>query len=579
MKNLILLILLIFTSCAKKEGEGIQDPGPQFFPPRQLTYTNSSLVFANQIEITPMFPRYFGGEATSFAISPNLPNGLSFSSLSGRIAGTPEGLSAPKIYTVTASNEYGSTSFNITLEVKAQVPFGLRYLSDELNLLKGLSSVSLVPEFNLGVRGGASIVSFSISPANLPSGLRFNTATGAIEGSATETFPRTVYTVTGINSGGSISTEIAIKVETLVSSLRSGGKHNCLIEDSQAKCWGDNSFGQIGNGTNVSSGLLVPAVIPGGVRSLYSGSEYSCAINNSFEIYCWGRNQSGQLGSSIMGDKNTPTLFDTFGRHISLSLSKGKVGETNRNYHTCGVDLFEGETRCWGSFDFGSLAQDDYEVRYSNNTLVTYPSIMSSSSNSVCFESDGLVSCLGGNNLGQLGDGGASGLSSTVAVPTSPLPDRVSVLTSGENFHCSIVLNDVYCWGQNDRGQLGRASYLSSFSASPIMAENMPEFIFEIKAGSKFACALAGQKLYCWGDNSRGQLGQLVAYTSQMSATPVIVKKEDGSELSNITEFSLGEEHACAISENKVYCWGDNSSRQSNNSTTPIIYGAKEISL
>lgn len=134
---------------------------------------------------------------------------------------------------------------------------------------------------------------------------------------------------------------------------------------------------------------------------------------------------------------------------------------------------------------------------------------------------------------------------------------------------------EVYCWGDNSQKQLAKTSFVGASSATPVLAENMPEgSVVSLVAGKEFACALINSKVYCWGSNSHGQLGSGLA--SANSATPVVVKLADDSEMDQVTSISAGENHACAISNNQIYCWGDNTSRQVNNSSTLTFNKAVE---
>lgn len=577
MKKIVLLLLLtLVTACSKDGGGGGgggSAPAPSAKPPRNMTYPNASMSLQHQIELSPVYPTYYGSAATSFSISPALPQGLHFSTKSGRIAGTPEQLSALNVYTITASNSIGSTNFQLSLEVKAQPPASLRYLTDDLLMIKGISNQLLIPTFNEGIRGGGKIVSFSITPNTLPAGLNFDTLTGYIEGTPSATSPRTTYTIFGVNSGGVDSTQITIEVQPEVKDLALGGRHSCVIVDNQVKCFGDNTYGQLGNGNNTSSST--PQLLSGlstTIKQFTAGSEHNCLIDVNNDIYCWGRNQSGQLGPSIVGDKNIATSVGLKGANIDASLSGYNSGAP---HHTCASILSETPgsqpAKCWGSYLFGNLSADNYLIKSSPSVTPNILGAIKAGGNFSCFagNSGGTISCMGDNSKGQLADNQASGTSSQYLVNTGL--SFAFFFDAGKDFACSIVSSDIQCWGNNNKSQLGKASFLSTESLTPIAVEGLPSsgLKLAIAAGGAHACSIinvdtstlgSGGKVYCWGDNAHGQLGR--GTSGAASAVPVTVKKEDDTELNNVTKIFLGEDHSCALSNNQVYCWGRNDSGQ-----------------
>lgn len=181
----------------------------------------------------------------------------------------------------------------------------------------------------------------------------------------------------------------------------------------------------------------------------------------------------------------------------------------------------------------------------------------------VITKSTGAVSCAGTNTFGQLGPGVPVGGFSNTLVPV-PLPTRASRLAAGREFTCAVAeasqfnLSELYCWGNNSRGQLGSAS-AGAMSATPVQVTGITgnENVY---AGDEFACAVDGGVVNCWGANSFGQLGDGTT-TDSPTATGVLGAVAPVS-------LALGTNHACSLSgAGGVKCWGDNSSGQLGNGT------------
>jgi alpha-tubulin suppressor-like RCC1 family protein len=137
-------------------------------------------------------------------------------------------------------------------------------------------------------------------------------------------------------------------------SITAGFKHTCALTSAGAAyCWGDNSYGQLGDGT--TTGQLVPVAVAGGVTftALSAGFYHTCGIATTGEGYCWGRNTpspvqesaGGQLGDGTTVNKSQPTLVN--GGFLFQSISAGEVT-------TCGVTT-AGVAYCWGDNEYGQI--------------------------------------------------------------------------------------------------------------------------------------------------------------------------------------------------------------------------------
>ncbi|MEJ6665475.1 MAG: putative Ig domain-containing protein, partial [Euryarchaeota archaeon] len=170
-----------------------------------IAYSPSSFTLTKGTAMTTVTPTTSGGAIVSWSISPTLPTGLAFDTSTGAISGTPTVLSVSASYTVTATNTGGSDTAAVTIVVNDELPV-IIYSPSSLTLTKGTAMTTNTPT----VSGGA-IVSWSISPT-LPTGLAFDTSTGAISGTPTVLSVSAAYTVTATNTGGSDTAAVTIVV-------------------------------------------------------------------------------------------------------------------------------------------------------------------------------------------------------------------------------------------------------------------------------------------------------------------------------------------------------------------------------
>ena len=196
----------------------------------------------------------------------------------------------------------------------------------------------------------------------------------------------------------------------------------------------------------------------------------------------------------------------------------------------------------------------------------------------------GQLYCWGSNQFGQLGLGNQTLQTCQGNVPCQPAPTPVSPgvvftsVTAGQDFTCALDnSNSAYCWGHNNVGQLGNGT--TTDSNIPVKVAGNHQFQ-AISSGGDHACAIdtslqaSGGHVWCWGQNSLGQLGSPIATTgicgpsSSCRSTPV--EQLTSYQQSNFYHaVSAGFSHTCAILVSAaLQCWGDNSSGQLGNGQT-----------
>ena len=239
--------------------------------------------------------------------------------------------------------------------------------------------------------------------------------------------------------------------------------HSCGVTSSgSAYCWGANDQGQLGLGTPPGPDQLTPQAVSGGLlwRSISAGGNHTCAIAPDDRGYCWGDNSEGQLGFGQETDfEVTPTLIA--GAHSWKSISAG------RDY-SCGVTT-GGQGYCWGRNNSAQLGlgtsgntDDSRPARVLDgaNGSSTWGSIAAGHFYTCGTSASAAAFCWGDNFYGQLGNGTTSNSSIPVAV-LPPMNAHVQVVEPATNSEmtCGITATNAYCWGYNDSGSLGNPAY------------------------------------------------------------------------------------------------------------------------
>lgn len=301
--------------------------------------------------------------------------------------------------------------------------------------------------------------------------------------------------------------------------LSAGGYQTCAVTSAGAvKCWGANDLGQLGDGSTTSSPVPVAVVgLGAGVRSIASGYEHTCVVTTGGAVKCWGANESGQLGDDSTTNRLTPVDVQGLASDVRAATAGGDYG----GGQTCALKT-NGSVACWGSNRSGQLGDGtttSQSTPVAVTTLAAGVEAISAGDEHVCaLTVGGEVQCWGENLFGQLGNGSPGGQVTPTPVPG--LGSGVRALSSG-GLHTCVITNasGVLCWGDNEYGQLGDGTTETRSTAVPVAG--LTSNVGLVKAGAKSTCALTGAGVeQCWGDNESGQLGN---GTTTGSSTPVSV--------------------------------------------------------
>ena len=340
-------------------------------------------------------------------------------------------------------------------------------------------------------------------------------------------------------------------------SISAGFFHTCaLTQAGGIKCWGDNEYGQVGDGTSTERFTPVGVVgLTSGVVAISLDAWHSCALSNEGGVKCWGWNNYGQLGDGTTTNRLMPV--DVFG------LGSGVIAIEAGVFDTCALTQ-AGGVKCWGDNRWGQLGDGTTTSRL-NPVDVTglgsgVSAISAGSANTCALTQEGGVKCWGSNIDGELGDGTTTPRLTPVDV--IGLGSEVISISAGDAYNCALTqAGGVKCWGYNDEGELGDGTTTTSYSPVDVIGLGKP--VIAISASDLNTCALTqAGGVKCWGDNDYGQLGD---GTTTERLNPV-----DVTGLSNgVSAISSKGTHTCALMQaGGVKCWGDNENGDLGDGTT-----------
>ncbi len=408
------------------------------------------------------------------------------------------------------------------------------------------------------------------------------------------------------NTSNSDACTSSCKTST-IRSISAGVDHTCAIWNGSTptlRCWGNNDNGQLGYGdtTDLDGPIATAVNMNGGTPDqVYATNGRTCVLLTSGAMKCFGANSYGQLG---MG--NTTELHAPSSTAINLGEGVTATKVAAGASHTCAL-LTGGDVKCWGlNGTYYPLGYDDQTNRTSpDSTALPFGETetvtdIATGDNHVCViltrgESAGIVRCWGANDDAQLG---------MPPIPTGySLPNSTDVnlgggltataIAAGGSTTC-VILNTggVKCWGDSDDGQAGSGSDVSDPSAvSPLSLSISGTFWTQTSAiavGATHSCAsLFGPmnvspfsyliQVHCWGNGGSGRLG---TGNTTSTATPT------NTLLGTTTNFgpqslTAGNSHTCApyASTNAVKCWGLNNNNQLGNGKSGNIGDESETIL
>jgi alpha-tubulin suppressor-like RCC1 family protein len=356
-----------------------------------------------------------------------------------------------------------------------------------------------------------------------------------------------------------------------VSMVATGLSHTCAVTGTGLYCWGSNSLGQLGSdtGADPTTPVTQPALVPNVTDfvTVAAGAQHTCAIRAGGEVRCWGQNSTGQLGEGSMSSLPAPEPV--------TGLGNGKLVAAGATFSCAETD--DGAVFCWGDDHYGQLGMGNDVIEPRPVTVPVGGGGLAAGGGHTCAvgrASTGATAptfvCWGSDQAGQLGDNSNTDRATPAPIKMPIVPDAIA---AGALHTCAIDASaELWCWGRGSSGQLGPGHLLDT--AFPVEVA-LPSGQFDataVTAGDAHTCVLVspadglGGQILCFGDNTTGELGD---GTTTSRPTPGVADLGSGPTAVRAAAVTAGGGHTCAIDlAGRVWCWGSGSHGELGNGVT-----------
>jgi alpha-tubulin suppressor-like RCC1 family protein len=333
-----------------------------------------------------------------------------------------------------------------------------------------------------------------------------------------------------------------------------GSSHSCVgLKNGTAWCWGDNYRGKLGTGDTLDTSLITnPVVGLSNVSQLSAGVEHTCAVLADGTARCWGYGGAGELGDGeTTTSSNVPVTVRYLTAAKELACGFG---------HTCAVRE-DGNVLCWGYNGSGQLGNGNYptnsDAPVGVSDITDASAVAAGQNHSCAVRLDGTVWCWGDNEHGQLGSETLE--YSDVPVQVAGLDDVVRLGSGANSLATCAVRADgtVWCWGDNYLGNLGDGTN-GNVRYAPVQVQGLSGAARVATALTHTCATTAEGGVFCWGVIRDGEMveyaGQLGHYADDGSDTPVPVHQ-----MQQVVDVAAGGRRSCAVkADGTLWCWGDN---------------------
>lgn len=323
---------------------------------------------------------------------------------------------------------------------------------------------------------------------------------------------------------------------------RAGLQISCALRAGGALwCWGANASGQLGDGTTTERHVPTSIGTPGWEEVVLSELGYTaCGRRSDRSVWCWGSGSHGQIGDGLLSQRHVPTAtLTTDADALAVAASTA-----------CAVRS-AGAAACWGDGANGARGANSTSSSPIPQPLLPrgWPSMALGSTSSCAIRADGTLWCWGDNSWYRLGDGPDTSV--------RHVPTRIGAASTwrevsvGESHGCATRLDStLWCWGADVSASIPDGA-VSTLRPSPHQIGAATDW-GAISVGVDLGCGLRGVDLWCWGYRAgNGGPGPEQA--------PVQVAP--GASWTSVSANSSG--HACATrADGTLWCWGENSDGQ-----------------
>ena len=354
---------------------------------------------------------------------------------------------------------------------------------------------------------------------------------------------------TGNNSESKIDTVSPVMTIYSATTLGLGGTHSGVItKDGSLYMWGNNLYGQLGDGTVTTR--YMPVRVLSNVVSVELGDMHSGAITKDGSLYMWGCNEDGQIGNGTTQDKNVPVK-------VLSDVVLVALGD-----HHSGAVTKDGSLYMWGRNNYGQIGDGTTQNRYVPTKVMDNVVSLSLGGRSTgVITKDGSLYMWGRNRYGQIGDGTTEDRYKPIKV----LDNVVSVNLGGH--HSGAITKDgsLYMWGRNEYGQIGDGTTEDRYKPIKVL-----DNVVSASLGGRSSGAIKKNgSLYMWGRNRYGQIGE----ETEDRYIPEKI-------LNNAVVVNLGDHHSGAITLNRsLYMWGRNEDGQVGDGTTEEKFTLTQINI
>lgn len=345
--------------------------------------------------------------------------------------------------------------------------------------------------------------------------------------------------------------------------LAAGDTHTCVVlEGGAMKCWGRQEQNQLASGYYLySTGTPLDVVGIDNAVAISAGDQFTCMLLADGQVKCTGYDRFGQTGP------NTCSYADGAGDCALVTGITDAIDIAAGGNHACAVEG-DGVVSCWGINNHGQLGLGSQDIGESDLPLpvpgiIDGFAVASGFQHSCALVGAGAVKCWGRNGWGQIGNGAVTADPGELAPVDVPgISDGVAIV-AGEIHTC--VLHEagtVSCWGHEDSGALGNPNDpANDYYASPVQVPGIGDAV-SITAGDRFTCVVhAAGGASCWGNNYYGQVGNGSNRQNRVAPTGVL-------DIAGVDLIAGGGSHTCArvsLDPLNVKCWGNGNMGQIGN--------------